>query len=110
MHSLAFLLERYGLLVIFLNVLLLEAGLPLPCYPVLIAAAALAGGYDALAEIVAIGCAAGLLADAGWVWTARRDWTRVLGIFCRVSLSPDSCRRAPQAMVARLGSLSLTHS
>jgi membrane protein DedA with SNARE-associated domain/rhodanese-related sulfurtransferase len=110
MHGLAFLLERYGLLVIFLNVLLVEAGLPLPCYPVLIAAAALAGGHDALAEIVAIGCAGVLLADAGWFWTARRYGTRVLGIFCRISLSPDSCVRDTQAMLARVGPVSLTYS
>src|SRR5260221_9431478 len=100
MHSLAFLLERYGLLVIFLNVLLLEAGLPLPCYPVLIAAAALAGGYDALAEIVAIGCAPVLLADPGWFWTPRRFGARVLGVFFSISPLPVSRARAPQAMFA----------
>src|SRR5260370_29456988 len=101
MHSLAFLLERYGLLVIFLNVLLLEAGLPLPCYPVLIAAAALAGGYDALAEVVAIGCAPGLLADAGWFWTARRYGARGLRRLFRLSLPPPSCRRAPPPVLPR---------
>src|SRR5260221_5732728 len=103
MHSLAFLLERYGLLVIFLNVLLLEAGLPLPCYPVLIAAAALAGGHDALAEIVAIGCAAVLLSDAGWVWAPRRYGARGLGDFCRKSRSPGSFRADPPAKFCHVG-------
>src|SRR5712672_2908834 len=34
-------IERYGLLVVFLNVLLAEGGLPLPAFPILITAAPL---------------------------------------------------------------------
>ena len=42
MQNVAFLIERFGLLAIFLNVLLSAGGLPLPCYPALMLAAALA--------------------------------------------------------------------
>src|SRR5260370_964375 len=91
MHSLAFLLERYGLLVIFLNVLLVEAGLPLPCYPVLIAAAALAGGHEALAGTLATGCAALPPADPGWFWAAPRHGPPGPRGFCRPSLPAVCC-------------------
>ena len=35
METAIFLLERYGLLVVFINLLLTEGGLPLPAYPTL---------------------------------------------------------------------------
>jgi hypothetical protein len=37
-------IEQYGLLIVFLNVLLAEGGLPLPAFPILIAATALVTG------------------------------------------------------------------
>jgi hypothetical protein len=59
-----YLLERYGLLVVFINLLLTEGGLPLPAYPTLATAAAMMGGagYDAF-ELIATGVGASLLAD-----------------------------------------------
>ncbi len=111
MHDLSYLLERYGLLAVFLNVLLVEAGIPVPCFPVLMAAGALTwGGHYSAVEIIAVGCAAVVIADAGWYIAARHYGTRVLGLFCRISLSPDSCVRDTQAMFARVGPLSLTYS
>ena len=35
-------IERYGLWVVFVNVLLAESGLPLPAFPILVVAGALA--------------------------------------------------------------------
>jgi membrane protein DedA with SNARE-associated domain/rhodanese-related sulfurtransferase len=102
------LLERYGLLVVFLNLLLSEGGLPIPAYPTLAAAAATmaAGGYDA-PELLATAVSASLLADTIWFWNGRRHGRRVLGALCRLSLSPDSCVRQTETLFARLGAWSL---
>jgi membrane protein DedA with SNARE-associated domain len=42
MQQLVFLLEQYGLTFVFLHVLAEQAGIPLPAYPTLIVASALA--------------------------------------------------------------------
>jgi membrane protein DedA with SNARE-associated domain/rhodanese-related sulfurtransferase len=108
MQTAIFLLERYGLLAIFLNVLFSAGGLPLPCYPMLMLAAALAGPEEGrIAEIVATGASAALIADLGWFWSGRRYGHRVLKRLCRISLSPDSCVRRTESVFSRVGPAAL---
>jgi membrane protein DedA with SNARE-associated domain/rhodanese-related sulfurtransferase len=109
MQNVAFLIERFGLLAIFLNVLLSAGGLPLPCYPALMLAAALAAPTGIrIPEIIATGAAATLIADTAWFWGGRRYGGVVLKLLCRISLSPDSCVRRTESIFTTVGPASLT--
>ena len=108
MEQVASEIERYGLPFVFVNVLLAESGLPLPLFPILLAAGALAsGGGDRLVGLIAAGVGGFLVADIGWYWCGRRYGGRVLGWLCRLSLSPDRCVRQTEAMFLKIGKSSL---
>jgi len=108
LQSTILLIERYGLLAVFVNVLLEAAGLPLPCYPVLMIAAALASHTTyGLSEIVVTGVVATLIADFAWFWSGRHFGRQVLRLLCRISLSPDSCVRQTESTFAKVGPASL---
>lgn len=109
MHDLVPLIEHFGLPFVFLNVLLEQGGVPIPAYPTLLVAAALAAnsGYRPY-QIVAVAVMAALTSDLLWYRAGRRMGYRVLGTLCRVSLSPDSCVRRTHSMYARFGPASLT--
>jgi membrane protein DedA with SNARE-associated domain/rhodanese-related sulfurtransferase len=108
MNEITFLIERYGLAVVFVNMLLDQAGLPLPVYPTLIVAAALgAGGGWRIPEIVVAGTLGSLVADVGWFWASTRYGRHVLALLCRLSFSPDTCVRQTESMFSRVGALSL---
>ena len=111
-------IERYGLIVVFLNVLLEQAGLPLPSYPVLMIATTLAvgatgvagfaaGEMSALPAIFLAGIAGALIADLAWFFAARRYGRRVLITLCRFRY-----RRIPvfgrPSRPTKFGPLSLT--
>ncbi len=107
MEHVVLLIERYGLVVVFLNVLLNQAGLPIPTYPTLLIAAALSTSDERLAEIFAAGVAGALVADTAWFCACRRHGRRLLGLLCRISLSPDSCVRQTESLYAKIGPPSL---
>jgi membrane protein DedA with SNARE-associated domain/rhodanese-related sulfurtransferase len=108
MEQLIALIQHYGLGLVFLNVLALQAGAPLPAYPTLIVAGALlTSGMSGLAALVATGAVAAIIADTAWYLAGRRYGTRVLKILCSVSLSPDSCVRQTENMFLRFGPASM---
>jgi len=102
------LLQHYGLAFVFINVLALQAGLPVPAYPTLIVTGALAarGGYS-LPGLLGTAVAASLIADLSWYSLGRRVGGPVLRTLCRISLSPDSCVRQTEAIFTRWGAQSL---
>jgi membrane protein DedA with SNARE-associated domain/rhodanese-related sulfurtransferase len=102
------LLQHYGLAFVFINVLALQAGLPVPAYPTLIVTGALAarGGYS-LPALLGTAVAASLIADLFWYSLGRRVGGPVLRTLCRISLSPDSCVRQTEAIFTRWGAQSL---
>ena len=108
MQDLVFLITQHGLLVVFLNVLLCESGLPLPAYPTLMTAAALVteSRYQIPAIILA-GIAGCLVPDLAWYWSGGRYGRRMLGLMCKVSLSPDFCVRQTETVFAKIGPWSL---
>lgn len=102
------LVQQYGLGFVFLNVLALQAGLPLPAYPTLIVAGALAAaGGTPVYQLVGVGVAGALLADTGWYTAGRRFGMRILSTLCRVSLSEDTCVRQTESMFQRFGPSSM---
>jgi membrane protein DedA with SNARE-associated domain/rhodanese-related sulfurtransferase len=108
MEVLLGLIQQYGLAFVFVNVLVLQAGLPVPAYPTLVITGALAaaGGAPAWA-LVAVAIAAALIADIIWYLVGRRFGSRVLKTICRISLSPDSCVRQTESIFSRWGARSL---
>ncbi len=102
------LLTQYGLALVFLNVFLVQAGLPVPAVPTLMVAGALAvGGGPSLAGIVMVSVAGSVLGDLIWYVAGRYYGFRVLQLLCRVSISPDSCVRETESRFQRWGAPSL---
>ena len=108
MQSILQLIGEHGLAVVFFNVLVEQAGAPIPAYPILVVTGALldSSGYSALA-LLAVAVLGALLADFGWYLAGRRYGRRMLSILCRISLSPDSCVRQTESVYLRWGPPSL---
>ena len=108
MSHLVELIQYYGLAFVFVNVLLLQAGLPVPAYPTLIITGALATrGGASVPALVAVAVVAALIADLAWYMAGRKFGSGVLKTICRISLSPDSCVRQTESIFARWGARSL---
>lgn len=91
-HQIIALIAQYGLLLVFFNVLVEQAGVPVPAVPTMIVAGALsASGKLPLAGVVLAAVLACLLSDLLWYWAGRRFGSGVMRTICRISLSPDSC-------------------
>jgi membrane protein DedA with SNARE-associated domain/rhodanese-related sulfurtransferase len=91
-HEIIALIAQYGLLLVFFNVLVEQAGVPVPAVPTMIVAGALAaGGRLPVAGVVLAAVLACLLSDLAWYWAGRRFGAGVMRTICRISLSPDSC-------------------
>jgi membrane protein DedA with SNARE-associated domain/rhodanese-related sulfurtransferase len=101
-------LSQYGLMVVLLNVLLDQVGLPVPAVPTLIISGAFAAsGQLSLGELFVGSVAACLIADSGWYWVGQKYGIRVLKTLCRISLEPDSCVSQTQTRFERWGVNSL---
>jgi membrane protein DedA with SNARE-associated domain len=99
---------RFGLLLVFANVLLEQLGAPIPALPTLVVAGALAArGEIGLAALLGVAVAASVLADVVWFLIGRRIGHRVLKLVCRISLSPDTCVRQTELLFERAGLRSL---
>lgn len=108
MDALLHLIQTYGLLVVFVSVLLDQGGLPVPAYPPIIVAAAIAvDQHQPLWPIVLVAAFAALLADGLWYLGGRRLGAALLRLMCKVSLSPDSCILMTRGVYARWGAPSL---
>ncbi len=101
------LIENLGLLIVFSSVFIDQAGIPLPCYPILLIAGAMATSVDALADLLAVAVAAAVSADLLWYGVGMRYGRRVLSLVCKIALSPDSCIRRTEDTFARFGSWTL---
>jgi membrane protein DedA with SNARE-associated domain len=108
MQQLAFYVSKYGLSLIFVNVLLEQLGLPIPAMPVLIVAGALAVEKDlSVPRVLLVAVLASVLADALWFALGKRHGFRILKTLCRVSLSPDGCVRQTTSIFEKWGMPSL---
>lgn len=97
-------LAEYGLAVVMLNVAADAAGLPLPSFPLLLVSGALAAkGALPVGGVLAAALAGALVADLIWYALGRAQGRRLLGLLCRISLSPDSCVRQTETIYLRYG-------
>lgn len=93
-HAIIALIAQYGLLLVFLNVLVEQAGVPVPAVPTLVVAGALAASAQlSLVGVLLVTLLACLLSDLMWYWAGRRFGAGVMRVLCRISLSPDTCVR-----------------
>lgn len=108
MDTLIRLIADYGLLVVFVNILVQQLGAPVPGYPMLLITGALAarGELNVLA-LLGTAVLACLIADSIWYAIGARSGRRVLRTLCRISLSPDGCVRQTESIFTRFGAPSL---
>jgi membrane protein DedA with SNARE-associated domain/rhodanese-related sulfurtransferase len=108
MSQLSLLIQNYGVLLVFGTVLLEQFGLPIPAFPVLVLAGAMAvdGGASWQVSLLAVLLAC-LICDYFWFSAGRYYGKRVLRLLCRISLSPDSCVNQTEDRFRRYGPKSL---
>jgi membrane protein DedA with SNARE-associated domain/rhodanese-related sulfurtransferase len=104
MENMVALFAQYGLLALFVCVLIEQLGAPVPALPFLLLAgvASTSNGVFAL-HALAVAVLASMLADSLWFHAGRRFGHRVLALLCRISISPDSCVRQSELSFARYG-------
>ena len=102
------LITEYGLLLVFVGVLIQQLGVPLPAYPLMMFTSALAArGQFNVVALLGTAVTACLIADTAWYLIGRAVGRRVLRLLCRISLSPDSCVRQTESVFTRFGAPSL---
>lgn len=98
----------FGYAGIFAGVFLEQVGVPIPAFPVLLAAGALvASGTLNLAASLIVAVIAGLTADNIWYGIGRAKGTHVLHLMCRLSWKPDGCVGRTKGMFTQHGSKTL---
>jgi membrane protein DedA with SNARE-associated domain/rhodanese-related sulfurtransferase len=103
-HELVQLITEYGVLVVFINVLMEQIGLPIPAIPTLVVAGALSvAGQLVVGELFVVALVACVIADSLWYIAGRVYGSRVMKTLCRVSLTPDSCVSQTQSRFERWG-------
>jgi membrane protein DedA with SNARE-associated domain len=102
------LLAQYGLALVFLNVFLHQAGVPMTSAPLLVVTGALAQqGQISFVQLLAVAVAGSLLGDTPWFFAGRRFGYRVLATLCRIAIEPDSCVKQTETIFERWGPPSL---
>src|SRR5216684_296553 len=108
MNELTQFLMSHGAAVLFAIVFVEQAGLPLPSAPWLLAAGALsATGKLNVVLALAMTALACVVADSIWFYVGRMGGKRVLRLFCRLSLAPNTCVGRTKGLFARHGLQSL---
>jgi membrane protein DedA with SNARE-associated domain/rhodanese-related sulfurtransferase len=111
MPNLIDMLQTYGVLIVFAIVLVEQIGLPIPAFPILIVAGALAVGGDiSWPAALAVAVGACLISDFFWFRAGRLYGNRILRLLCKISLSPDYCVTQTEDKFNRYGPKSLVVS
>ncbi|HTJ96163.1 MAG TPA: VTT domain-containing protein, partial [Rhodocyclaceae bacterium] len=108
MQELIALFQQHGPLLVFFNVLAEQLGAPVPAVPALMVAGALSvEGSFSWQSILILALLASGIANFTWYLAGRRYGTRILGLMCRITLSPDACVRRTEKTFIRWGVASL---
>jgi membrane protein DedA with SNARE-associated domain/rhodanese-related sulfurtransferase len=108
MDSLLHLIAVYGLVVVFVTVLLDQGGIPVPAYPAIVVTSALAWtDGKPVWPILAVATVAAVMADWVWFTGGRRFGNRLVRLMCKLSLSPDSCVTRTRGAFVKYGVASL---
>ncbi len=97
-------LLQYGVIFIFLWMLLTHLGLPLPAIPFMLAVGGMAGlGYMPPVSCLLVVFSAALLGDISLFFITRSRGKHLLGVFCRMTDNPDTCVRKTHLLLLRYG-------
>ena len=108
MSKLILLIQTYGVFLVFATVLIEQIGMPIPAFPVLIVAGALAAqGQVSWPVVLVVSLAACLISDYFWFRAGRFYGKRILKLLCKISLSPDYCVSQTEDNFNRYGPKSL---
>lgn len=107
LNALSTTLQQNAVGAVFVNVLLQQAGLPVPAVPTLLLAGSLVAGPGPLAAILAAAVVASVIADWAWYLAGRVFGYRVLAGLCKLSINPASCVSQTEARFVRWGVSSL---
>lgn len=108
MGYIADLIQQYGLVIVFINVLLEQLGLPIPAYPTLVLSGALISPEKfSFSVLLLTAILAAVIADTFWYFTGRKYGKKVMGKLCKISLSPDTCVSQSQSLYLKIGSPAL---
>lgn len=108
MQELIALVIEHGVLIVFGATLAARVGAPVPASPLLVVAGGLSVAGDfSVAATLAASILANVLGDGVWYLAGRRYGHRVMGLLCRISMSPDSCVRQSESLIMRWGGSSL---
>lgn len=106
-HQLGEALRHDAVWVVFVNVLLQQAGLPVPAVPTLLLAGSLMMDGGQFLAVLAAAIVASVAADWMWYQAGRYFGYRVLSGLCRLSINPGSCVSQTEARFVRWGPGSL---
>ncbi|MDO9404864.1 MAG: DedA family protein [Polaromonas sp.] len=108
LEALHLLLIDYGILFVFVCVLLEQLGLPLPAYPVLLIAGAMAfEESQSVTPVFLSAVMASLVADTVWYIAGKRHGRWILTSICKISLSSERCVKITLALFTRWGAPAL---
>lgn len=108
MSHLIELFQQHGPLLVFFNVLVEQLGAPVPAIPALMVAGALSVDGDfSWQTVLILALLASGMANFVWYMAGRRYGMRILGVMCRITLSPDACVRRTERTFVRWGVLAL---
>lgn len=108
MHKIIEFLLHHGYVVLLGWVFAEQVGLPLPSFPLLLAAGALAGSHQLNFLFCLLVCmVAAVVADSIWYELGRLKGIKILQLLCKISLEPDSCVRRTEGVFSKQGARSL---
>lgn len=111
MHEVVSILVKYGYILVFVWVLGEQLGLPIPAFPLLLTAGAMAGqGKINLAAVLLTATVAALSADIFWYKLGQVRGASVLRFLCKMSLEPDSCVQSTRGSLDKRGPQTLLYS
>jgi membrane protein DedA with SNARE-associated domain/rhodanese-related sulfurtransferase len=100
-------LQHDAVMVVFVNVLLQQLGVPVPAVPTLLLAGSMAATPGHVGKILAAAVLASVVADWVWYHAGRGFGYRVLSGLCKLSINPASCVSQTEARFLRWGLPSL---
>lgn len=99
---------HYAYAILFLWVLVEQAGVPVPSVPVLLMAGTVAATHVLSLPMALVSVlAACVVADSGWYALGRRYGNAVLKLLCRLSLEASTCVNKTEGYFHRRGSVTL---
>lgn len=96
-------IHQYGVLAVFVSVVLEDSGLPVPSYPVLMLASAFTLTSFTAPLVLIAAVAAALAADTVWYFAGMRLGPRIMHLVARMSFSADNPVRRTQSWFGRVG-------